>query len=115
MKLAYLIAAYQDPELLGRLVRSFQYTDSVYFFIHIDKKQNIQLFKNVCCDKNVFFLEKEQRVAVIWVGYSQMPSMVNLWDTNLRKIFSQRSYDLITHHFSLDSNIGKLKKIYESL
>ena len=52
MKIAYLIAAHTDPKQLRRLVWSLD-TGENEFYVHIDKKQDISLFKS-CLKENTY-------------------------------------------------------------
>ena len=76
MKVAYLISAYQDEMQLKRLIEVLSCKEN-YFFIHIDKKINIDKFKNVLKSfENVFFVEN--RVFVSWAGYSQVKAILSM-------------------------------------
>ena len=70
MKIAYLILAHKDPKHLARLVRSLS-TPNSYFFIHIDKKSDIDDFNNIA-STNVFF--SKERVPVYY-DYSLVEAM----------------------------------------
>lgn len=58
MKIAYMIAAHTDPIQLRRLVISLNGED-IEFFIHIDKKSDIQPFLRELNLENVHFLKIE--------------------------------------------------------
>lgn len=75
-KIAYLIAAHSDPEHLERLVNVLDY--SADFFIHIDKKQQIEPFLERIDKANVFFLKGNDRIKVYWGGFSQVQATLNL-------------------------------------
>jgi len=75
-KIAYLIAAHQDPEHLERLVGALD--DRADFFIHIDGKQQIEPFIDRIDKPNVFFLTDKDRVKVYWGGFSQVRATLNL-------------------------------------
>ncbi len=66
--IAYLILAHTDPQHLARLTHSLSYKSSIY--IHLDKKSNINEFRNQNFPKNVTFLEN--RVSVSWAAHSQV-------------------------------------------
>lgn len=69
MKIAYLILAHTDPLQLKRLVTSLYVSDSTFFFIHIDAKQNICPFQTALQNiPNCIFIKK--RITVNWGGYS---------------------------------------------
>ncbi|GGG83100.1 glycosyl transferase [Parapedobacter pyrenivorans] len=85
-KIAYLIAAHNDPAHLERLIRVLD--DRADFFIHIDKKQSIAPFTKRINGPNVFFLANQDRIKVYWGGFSQVQATLNLLerclDTNDR-------------------------------
>lgn len=67
VKIAYLLMAHKDPGQILRLVNSL--SDSGDFFIHIDKKSDIQPFREALADNtNVFFMD--HRIRVNWAGWS---------------------------------------------
>lgn len=47
MKIAYLIAAHNDPCQLERLIRALHIPNATDFYIHIDRKSPINEFENV--------------------------------------------------------------------
>lgn len=65
-KIAYLIMTYQDPRHLNRMVNAMDY--NAKFFIHVDKKVDIEPFKKAIDLDNVVFLKN--RVTVSWGGIS---------------------------------------------
>lgn len=67
MKLAHLILAHKDPELLERLVKTLQHEDAD-IFIQLDKKANIADFKHIENICNTRFIRN--RVNVGWCCYS---------------------------------------------
>lgn len=68
MKHLFMIQAHAQPNLLKRLVERLV-SDNHYILIHIDKKQNLSVFKNVIReDDHVRFTEK--RINVKWGGES---------------------------------------------
>lgn len=70
MKIAFLISAYTDPQQLGNMVRTLQ-DDNYWFFIHVDKKVNIESFvENVKNYKRITFVTN--RLSVNWGGYHQV-------------------------------------------
>ncbi|MBW2046054.1 MAG: hypothetical protein JRI96_14425 [Deltaproteobacteria bacterium] len=79
LKIAYLILGYRQPIHLARLVHALQDNDS-YFFIHIDKKSNLDQFKNLLhYEKNVLFIN--QRVRICWGGFSMVKAILYLLKT----------------------------------
>lgn len=75
-KIAYLIAAHNDPEHLARMIHALD--DAADFFVHIDKKQAIEPFRLKIDKPNVFFLTDQQRVKVYWGGFSQVQATLHL-------------------------------------
>lgn len=70
MKIAYGISVYKDPCHLKRLVEALDYTD-VQFFIHVDKKVDINSFKQEVGNKlNVIWIK--ERLNVQWGGWNQV-------------------------------------------
>lgn len=67
MKLAHLILAHKDPELLERLVKTLQH-ENADIFIQLDKKANIGDFKYIENIGNTRFISN--RVNVGWCCYS---------------------------------------------
>jgi len=63
-KIAYLIQAHEDPENLLRMINALD--DNNDFFVHIDKKANIDPFCQLLKAKNnVFLMEDQNRIDVI--------------------------------------------------
>jgi len=62
MKIAYLISAHTDAEQLRRLIGSLH--EDAHYFIHIDKKSDLQMFKDKVAGENIHFLD--ERVDVRW-------------------------------------------------
>jgi hypothetical protein len=78
MNIAYLILAHDQPSHLARLIKALS-SDRAYFFVHIDLKTPISLFKElVPVSKNIIFLENAARVKVYWCGYSIVIATLNL-------------------------------------
>ena len=75
MKIAYLILAYNQPTHLARLVNALN-SNNIYFFIHVDKKSNIEDFRNLIQLENAVFIP--ERIKVYWGGYSQVEATLNL-------------------------------------
>lgn len=76
MKIAYLIMAHENPQLLQRTIRTLSYGDSeCAFFIHLDRKTPFEPFSSVC-GQNVHFLE--ERLPVYWGEVSQVEAILSL-------------------------------------
>ncbi|WP_204103695.1 MULTISPECIES: beta-1,6-N-acetylglucosaminyltransferase [Spirulina sp. CCY15215] len=77
--LAYIIAAHHQPKQLGRMIRALYHRDD-YFFIHINAKSNLHLFKqSVEKADNIIFLS--QRKKVYWGGSSLLRVILHLMQT----------------------------------
>jgi hypothetical protein len=74
MKIAYLALAHDHPQLLKRLIGSLSNEDAG-FFIHIDKKSQLEDFSTVQ-GPNVFFTR--QREIVHWGEYSMVEAILCL-------------------------------------
>ena len=74
MKIAYLILAHTNPTHLQRLISKLS-TESSMFFIHVDKKTNVETFKHIS-GANIHILE--DRVPVFWGDYSQVDAILLL-------------------------------------
>lgn len=77
MRIAYLIAAHKDAKQLERLINSLYVEDKTWFYVHIDKKSNIDDFsylKNLPKTKIL-----TQRINVMWGGFSQCKVQLQLF------------------------------------
>lgn len=74
LKIAYLILAHRNPKLIKKMVE-FLSSEDCAFFIHVDKKSNIDEF-SLTKDKNIFFSDK--RIPVYWAEYSIVEAILNL-------------------------------------
>lgn len=72
--IAYLIVAHHRPQSLRQLVDALQGPDGA-FFVHIDRKSDLNLFAADLQGKVEFI---EERVAVYWGGWSQVQATLNL-------------------------------------
>jgi len=76
MKIAYLISAYTDAPHIRFLIDSLL-TEDTYFFIHVDKKVDIEPFKIAVKDKKHVCL-LENRIKVAWGGWSQVETQIEM-------------------------------------
>jgi hypothetical protein len=68
LSIAYLILAHNNPRHFGRLIRALSSTSSA-FFVHIDKKSNLEPFsQEIEKEENVFFYT--ERFSVYWGDFS---------------------------------------------
>jgi Core-2/I-Branching enzyme len=74
MKIAYLVFAYKNPQLLKREIGKLS-SEECAFFIHIDQKSNMKDFSRIR-GENVFFSEK--RMPVYWAEFSGVQAMLLL-------------------------------------
>lgn len=75
-KIAYLIAAHNDVQHLKRLIQALD--DRADFFIHIDKKSNIDINDVFFQKPNMFMLSDDERIKVYWAGFSQVEATLRL-------------------------------------
>jgi hypothetical protein len=73
-KVAYLVFAYKNPQLLKRAMKRLS-TEHCAFFVHIDQKIDINQFSCISGD-NVFFADK--RVVVHWGEFSGIDAILLL-------------------------------------
>lgn len=74
MKIAYLILAHRNPKLIKKMIDTLSFEDCS-FFVHIDKKSNINDFLFIK-GNNIFFSDK--RIAVYWAEYSMVEAILIL-------------------------------------
>ncbi|MGA7075481.1 MAG: beta-1,6-N-acetylglucosaminyltransferase, partial [Halobacteriota archaeon] len=74
MKIAYLVTAYNNPKHLQRLINALSSKSSA-FFIHIDRKSNIDDFSGIN-GENVYFCEKRTRC--YWGDFSVSQAILDL-------------------------------------
>lgn len=81
MKKIYLILAHKTPEQLERQIRALNDEQSI-FYIHIDLKADLNLFKNISQIKNVFVIK--ERVDCIWGDFSTIIATLNLIENAIK-------------------------------
>lgn len=87
-KIAYLIQAHTDTVHFARLINRLD--SDADFFVHIDKKSDINPFKKSVTEKtNVFFVPENKRVKVFWGGFSQVKASLELIELCLKKSKTQ--------------------------
>lgn len=116
MKLAYLIAAHNDLHHLKRLVNVLGQDND--FFIHIDKKSDINISDVFFFQKNIFCISNEERIKVYWAGFSQVKATLllikkcvetdNVYD---KVIFISGSCYPIKSNFYIDSFMKSHKDV----
>lgn len=73
-KIAYLVFAYKNPQLLKRAIKTLS-TEHCAFFVHIDRKIDIGQFSCIS-GNNIFFTDK--RVVVYWGEFSGVDAILLL-------------------------------------
>lgn len=79
MKIAYLIAAHNNPVHLSRLISALS-SESASFIIHVDKKSNIDDFLKLNTHNTYF---TNERVPVYWGDFSQVEASLIMLRTAL--------------------------------
>jgi hypothetical protein len=74
MKIAHLILAHKNPRLIATTIKALSCGNSA-FFVHIDKKSNLDEFLFLEAE-NVFFTE--ERIPVYWGEYSMVEAILIL-------------------------------------
>ncbi len=88
MKVAYLILAHRNPKLIKKAVECLS-CEGISFFIHIDRKVDIEQFDSIR-GNNVFFIA--ERIPVYWGEFSQMQAIFLLIQEALA---APRQYDYL--------------------
>ncbi len=77
MKIAYLISAYNQPELLAEFIAVLDQPKE-HMFVHVDKKTDIQPFRKLLQDRCIFIEEREK---VFWGDISFVKAIIKLMKT----------------------------------
>ncbi|MCL1943337.1 MAG: beta-1,6-N-acetylglucosaminyltransferase [Candidatus Azobacteroides sp.] len=93
-KIAYLIEAHNDVENLKRLVEQLNFNAD--FFIHIDKKTNIEPFLREINLSNLFFIDKGKRIKVFWGGISQVRAILLMMNEVIAKNYNYKKVVLLS-------------------
>ncbi len=102
--IAYLILAHKAPAQLRNLIKTLN-TKDVYFFIHIDKKQNLDLYKKTVSHlTNVIFLSDNKRHEGTWGGTGIVKATIDLIKTAKTLANFERYILLSGQDFPLQSN-----------
>lgn len=86
MKIAVLVLAHRNPKQINELVSAFG-DESFDFFVHVDRKSDIQ--KDIEAKPNVHLFNDDERISVDWAGISQVEATLLL----IRKAISTDKYD----------------------
>ena len=110
-KMAFLISAYTEPNSLHALVRQLDEMLCADFYIHIDKKVQIEPFQTGLKNMpNVFFIER--RTCVYWGGYSQVEMQLSMIEEMLSK---ENQYVRVINLTGMDYPIVKKDILLEKL
>lgn len=96
MKVACLILTHTSALQIQRLVKRL---DNVHFdfYIHVDKKVDIEPYRKLLKGSNIFFAEKRRDIT--WAGYSGVQAVFDLLD---QLEASGNAYDFISFHTGQD-------------
>ncbi len=97
-RIAYLIAAHSDLIHLKRLISALDFQAD--FFIHIDRKSEMDLSDPLFLQSNVYLLSGKDRIKVYWAGFSQVNATLKLIEKCLQ--------------VSAEKNIKYLKAVFFS-
>lgn len=106
MKLAHVILCHKGEDQLKRLLVRLLHEDAD-FYIHLDKKTDINSFLFLAGLKNVFFIKN--RIKVYWGGYSVVQATVNSF---LEIISTGKQYDYINILSGQDYPIASTEAIH---
>jgi hypothetical protein len=108
MKIAYLVFAYKNPQLLKRAIGTLS-SDNCAFFIHIDQKSIIKEFFRIG-GENIFFSDK--RIPVYWAEFSGVQAILLLLRRALER---SQDYDYIVLLSGSDYPLRSRKYIHTFL
>lgn len=106
MRIAFLVSAYTDAQHLERLIGRLP--DCADFYIHIDRKADIEPFRQMRCRQRVTFIDERQDVQ--WGGISQVEFQMALFGAALR---SGVTYDFFCTLSGLEYPVWNTSKIEE--
>ncbi len=109
MRIAHLILTHAGPDQLARLIGRLKHPDADCY-IHLDLKTNIGDFLFLAEDKQVFFVEKREKVK--WGAYSIVQATVNGMEAILE---SGNNYDYIHLLSGQDYPLTSAAKIHDYL
>jgi hypothetical protein len=117
MQINYFILAHKNPDQVQRLIKKL-HTEKTFFYIHIDKVVDVNLFKNKLISlKHVKFVKDQDRVNIIWGNISIVKAtleLINLVILDNRKghciLLSGQDYPLKSNEF-INDYLEKHKKI----
>lgn len=106
MKIAYVILAHKDSDHIKRLSNKLTINTDNKVFIHLDKKINLNKFKENCpeTEKIKYVLKREE---VYWGGFSSIISTINVFE----EILFEKEYERVVILQGLDYPIKSNKEI----
>jgi len=109
MRIANIIIAHKNPAQLERLIRKMQH-EMFDFYIHIDKKIDIENFLYLKQIKGVHFIH--HRVVCNWGGHSTLEAMLN----SLKEVLSNdQRYSFYNLLSAQDYPLKKNQELYDFL
>lgn len=107
MKIATIITVYKQPELVERLLTVMEHP-GIDFYLHIDKKVDIDDYRYLSDLPNTHILKK--RFDIQWAGYS----MVDALTSGMKEIRKSKiEYDFINHMSAQCYPIKPIKLVYD--
>lgn len=104
MKIANLIMAHKNPNQAARLVRSLAHP-KCDVFIHVDKKVDIEAFRNVT-NSNIMFIS--DRSVCNWGGFSFVQAILK----STKEILKRGKYDFVNLMSAQDYLLKPIDEIY---
>ena len=77
MKIAHVVIFHKNPGSVERLVKAMSHPD-FDFYLHLDKKVNIEPFAYLSNLPNTYLVSK--RIPVRWAGFSQVEAFISAMD-----------------------------------
>jgi hypothetical protein len=107
MKIAHLILTHKNPQQLQRLLNALEHP-SFDFYIHVDKKTDLQQFLHLEQRDRVYFVQ--QRVKIYWAGYGTIQATIN----GLKQLLP-KNYDYVNVISGQDFPLKTAEEIYNHL
>lgn len=109
MRIATVIICHQDPVAVERMIKAMAHP-SVDFYLHLDKKVDIQPYAFLGVRRDTYFIHNRKMVR--WGGLSQLEAMISSMNEILA---SGRSYDFINLLSGQDYPIKPAREMYAFL
>lgn len=109
MKIAYIVLCHKNEQQINKLI-DLLYDEESAFFIHVDKKANIQNL--IQSRPNIYILPNDKRIDIKWGNISMIEATRNL----LEAVFnSDKKYDYVWLMSGQDFPLRKKEDIKEYL